>query len=248
VSLADGRPVDARAAWAGRTLSDLPPPSPLLGPRPVPLGAGGAAGVAWWGPARLAVASPVGAVAVASLPGALNALGDGPAARAPGCRVAVADGWGAPGARGVLVAEPLAASEEPAAARRGGGWESPLLPGSPRRSGGRSSGSGRDSSFGDGGGGGGLVVWLAARLGVAEEFAAAKAAQRRGDRSSGGWPGWPATVKAAAARGAGWRLSVLAERTAGQMVEAHLRDHDWGRAMVLARAAGVHPDVVYKGR
>jgi hypothetical protein len=233
VSLSDGRLADAHAAWEGCALSELPPASSLLGPRPVPLGPGAAASAAWWGPRRLAVASPSGSVAVAALPGARNMLGDAPAALAPGCRVAVCERWGGPGARGLLVLEPWCVS---AGGGAGGSRGSPLLP---------------DHPAGGGGGGGGVTGWLAARLGVGEEFAGLKveAREARRRRSSGGGGGAARARGGAAAEApACWRLSVLAERTAPEMVQAHLRERDWGRAMVLARAAGVHPDVVYKGR
>jgi hypothetical protein len=214
--MADGRPVDAVASFAGLP-APAPPPAGALAAPPVRL-ASGVAAASWWGPRALAVASLSGAVAAARLPGAANLLGDAPLAFAPGSLVAVAGDGGAAGGpgelRGAVVLEPLAP-----------GWR----------------GGGGGDSVASGGGGaaaasraiGGVSGWLAGRLGVADDVAAAA--------GTGGGAG-------AAGEARGWRLVLLAERSPAQMVGVLLRERDWGGALQLCKAARVHPDVVYRAR
>lgn len=263
--MADGRPVDARASFAGQRAPAAPPgargaaaalPTSLLGPRPVQLSAGVVA-AAWWSPRHLAVASSCGSVAVALLPGALNVLGDCPLGFAPAARVAAlpaaAGGAAGPGAagsgigggsRGMLVVEPLLG---PAAA--GGGGRSgamsaleaalaaaaapPATPQPGSRNGGAAAAPRPPGAAG----------WLASKLGVGEEAAAAA-------RPPGSAGPRPAAFSNGAAEPPprGWRLHLVAERTPAQMVQVHLRRRDWGSALQLCKAAGLHPDVVYRAR
>jgi hypothetical protein len=88
-------------------------------------------------------------------------------------------------------------------------------------------------------GGGGVACWLASKLGVAEEFAASAPLDCSEAAASRRAP--PPPLR-------GWRLALLAERTPAQMVQVHLRARDWGSALQLCKAAGLHPDAVYRAR
>jgi hypothetical protein len=220
--MSDGRPLDITTSFAGQTAAAPAAAAGALAPRPVQLAAGVAA-ASWWGPKALAVVSLSGELAVASLPGAANALGDAPLTFAPGSIAAVAGGSGGGGVaelRGAVVLEPLLP-----------GWS---------RDGGAAGGSGGEAS---GGGArqaaakalGGVAGWLAGRLGVSADVAAAAGT---GGGGAGG----------AAPEALGWRLALLAERTPAQMVGVLLRERDWGGALQLCKAARLHPDVVYRAR
>jgi hypothetical protein len=243
VSMTDGRPIDPRGPTAGGQLPSSFPS--LLGPRPVAL-TSGVADAQWWGPGALAVASLSGAVAVAKLPGAFNILSDAPAAFSPGAVAApqaehqppVPSGSSSGGAAAtgheltgsLLVVEPI---QQPpgdhTTARRQQQWfESIMLEASQSSAGG--GGEPRQS----------WPQWLAMRLGVGAEYRAACASAAAACRTG--------TAAPDAAPAAGWRLVRLERRSAAQMVALHLRDQDWGRALRLAKAAGVGTDVVYKAR
>lgn len=251
VSMADGRPVDAAMSFAGQaapysTASAPGGPLSLLGPCTVPL-ASGVASVSWWGPRALAVASVSGAVAVARLPGATSILGDVPLGFSPGVCVAACSrtvAGAAPGtagdAKGLLVLEPWAGGQ-----RRGPGRRASSGGGDARDTSGAAEARGQaaripDTPTGEGGPAGarGAAGWLASKLGVLDEVADSAAA------AAGSSEGGAASEQLLK----GWQLVLLAERTPAQMVQVHLREHDWGSALQLCKVAGIHPDTVYRAR
>lgn len=91
----------------------------------------------------------------------------------------------------------------------------------------------------------GFAGWLSRRLGIADEAAAAAAKTAAASKPSQA----TSTLDGAALhRPAGWRLTLLAERSPSQLVQAHLRAQDWGSALQVSRLFGLDTDVVYLAR
>ncbi|WIA15951.1 hypothetical protein OEZ85_012693 [Tetradesmus obliquus] len=234
--------------------------------------------VAWWGPRVLAVAAADGRVALARLPGSVNVLGAAPARFAPGSRAvanqsgerglivvepitaaaaAAAAAALTPGAAAAAAAsQPTTALEAAFSADASAAvGVSAMLAG--RRAAALGSNDGEGLGFGSSNGSGcstqgagsatgegldaaalksvgGMAGLLARGLGVADEAAAAAAAAAGGGLAGSSF--------------AGWRLVLLSECTPQQLVQAHLRSHDWGSAFYISRAYGLDADVVYRAR
>eukprot|EP00879_Flechtneria_rotunda_P020278 GHRR01021326.1.p1 GENE.GHRR01021326.1~~GHRR01021326.1.p1 ORF type:complete len:777 (+),score=379.23 GHRR01021326.1:752-3082(+) len=83
-----------------------------------------------------------------------------------------------------------------------------------------------------------VAGWLAHKLGVADAARSPVAAGAAGEDVN----------THSGCQNTGWRLVLLAERTPAQLVQVHLRCHDWGSALHISRAYGLDTDAVYRAR